>query len=83
MKSSRIHLHSNFQVGPVDPRVFGGFLKHMGRAVYQGVYDPDCAHAHEDGFRTDMLNALKRLRMAAIAVRGGNVVEEHYRGNAG
>ena len=23
------------------PRIFGGFLEHMGRAVYQGVYEPE------------------------------------------
>jgi len=27
-------------VGPVDRRIFGGFLEHIGRAVYEGIYDP-------------------------------------------
>ena len=78
MDTSTIHLHSKFQVGPVDPRIFGGFLEHMGRAVYQGVYDPDCAHADEDGFRTDSLDALRRLNMTVMRYPGGNFASGYH-----
>ena len=78
MKPSTIHLHSKFHVGPVDPRIFGGFLEHMGRAVYQGVYDPECAHADEDGFRTDSLNALRRLNMTVMRYPGGNFASGYH-----
>ncbi|MBW2181421.1 MAG: alpha-L-arabinofuranosidase, partial [Deltaproteobacteria bacterium] len=49
MEKTTIHLHSKIQIGEVDPRIFGGFLEHMGRAVYQGVYDPESKYADEDG----------------------------------
>ncbi|MBN1219220.1 MAG: alpha-N-arabinofuranosidase [Anaerolineae bacterium] len=78
MKDTTINLHSGFQIGPVDPRIFGGFLEHMGRAVYQGVYDPDCAHADEDGFRTDVLDALKRLQYTVMRYPGGNFVSGYH-----
>jgi alpha-N-arabinofuranosidase len=42
MKTTVITLHTDFQIGEVDPRILGGFLEHMGRAVYEGVYDPEC-----------------------------------------
>ena len=45
MQKTTIHLHTKFQIAPVDPRIFGGFLEHMGRAVYEGIYDPRSAHA--------------------------------------
>ena len=48
MEPTTITLHTGFQIGQVDPRIFGGFLEHMGRAVYEGVYDPDSAHADKD-----------------------------------
>ena len=66
MKQTRIELHTKFQIAPVDPRIFGGFLEHMGRAVYEGVYDPDGSHADADGYRTDVLNALQRLDMTVM-----------------
>ena len=58
MKKTKVILHKDYQISPVDPRIFGGFLEHMGRAVYQGVYDPESAHADSDGFRKDVLQAM-------------------------
>jgi alpha-N-arabinofuranosidase len=78
MKNTTIHLHSSFEVGRVDPRIFGGFLEHMGRAVYEGVYDPKSAHADEDGFRTDVLDALRRLRYTVMRYPGGNFVSGYH-----
>jgi alpha-N-arabinofuranosidase len=78
MQDTTIHLHSGFQIGQVDPRIFGGFLEHMGRAVYEGVYDPKSTHADEDGFRTDVLAALKRLRYAVMRYPGGNFASGYH-----
>jgi alpha-N-arabinofuranosidase len=73
-----ITLHTKFQIGQVDPRIFGGFLEHMGRAVYEGVYDPECAHADEDGFRTDVMAALRWLNMPGMRYPGGNFVSGYH-----
>lgn len=29
------------RVGKVDPRLYSSFIEHMGRAVYEGIYQPD------------------------------------------
>ena len=78
MDRTTIKLDTGFQVGRVDPRIFGGFLEHIGRAVYEGVYDPKCAHADEDGFRTDVMEALRRLDMTAMRYPGGNFVSGYH-----
>jgi alpha-N-arabinofuranosidase len=78
MEKTLINLHTQFQIGQVDPRIFGGFLEHMGRAVYQGVYDPECEHADKDGFRTDTLGALQRLGMTAMRYPGGNFASGYH-----
>ena len=78
MEATTITLHTNFQIGQVDPRIFGGFLEHMGRAVYEGVYDPACSHADADGFRTDVLEALRRLNMTAMRYPGGNFASGYH-----
>lgn len=72
MDTTKLILHSQFQIGEVDPRIFGGFLEHMGRAVYQGVYEPESIYADEDGLRQDVMSALRRLRMTAMRYPGGN-----------
>ncbi|MBK8794051.1 MAG: hypothetical protein IPN59_13220 [Holophaga sp.] len=50
----------------------------MGRAVYQGVYDPSSAHAGEDGCRQDVLEALRRQRYTAMRYPGGNFASGYH-----
>jgi alpha-N-arabinofuranosidase len=78
MKLTKIIYHKDFQISPVDPRVFGGFLEHMGRAVYEGVYDPQSAHADADGFRKDVLDALKPMAYTAMRYPGGNFASGYH-----
>jgi alpha-N-arabinofuranosidase len=78
MRATTIHLHTAFRIAPVDPRVFGGFLEHMGRAVYEGVYDPKSKHADPEGFRADVLDALRRLRFTIMRYPGGNFVSGYH-----
>jgi alpha-N-arabinofuranosidase len=78
MKQTTLTLHTKFQHGPVDPRVFGGFLEHMGRAVYEGVYQPDSAYADAEGCRQDVLDALRQLNMTAMRYPGGNFASGYH-----
>jgi len=78
MRATTLHLHTAVRIAPVDPRIFGGFLEHMGRAVYEGVYDPTSAHADAAGFRTDVLAALRRLRFTVMRYPGGNFVSGYH-----
>jgi alpha-N-arabinofuranosidase len=74
---AQIHLHTEHRVAPVDERIFGGFLEHLGRAVYGGVYDPGSSLSDEHGFRTDVIEALRWLRMPMVRYPGGNFVSSH------
>jgi alpha-L-arabinofuranosidase len=72
--TSSVLLNTNFSVGQIDARIFGGFLEHLGRAVYEGVYDPKSPRADENGFRRDVLDALRHLGMPIMRYPGGNFV---------
>jgi alpha-N-arabinofuranosidase len=74
MNKTTLHLHPAFTIDEVDPRIFGGFLEHLGRAVYEGVYQPGSAHADESGCRTDVMDALRQLKFTAMRYPGGNFV---------
>jgi alpha-N-arabinofuranosidase len=69
-----LHLDTQHNVGSIDPRIFGGFLEHLGRAVYEGVYDPGSRLSDEQGFRRDVIEALRPLRMPVMRYPGGNFV---------
>jgi len=78
METTTLHLHTAFTVDTVDPRVFGGFLEHMGRAVNDGVYRPQSVHADDMGCRTDVQAALRRLSFTAMRYPGGNFVSGYH-----
>ncbi len=78
MQETSIILHTECRIGRVDPRVFGGFLEHMGRAVYGGVYDPESPLSNGDGFRADVLGALRRLDMTVLRYPGGNFASGYH-----
>ena len=78
MEATTLTLHTRFAIAPVDPRLFGGFLEHMGRAVYQGVYDPASPQADPDGLRADVRDALLRLNMTAMRYPGGNFASGYH-----
>jgi len=77
MKSS-IVLHPNFTIGTVDPRLFGSFIEHLGRAVYGGIFEPGHPMADADGFRTDVIELVKELRVPIVRYPGGNFVSGYH-----
>ena len=74
--NASIRLDTHHHVGTIDRRIFGGFAEHLGRCVYEGMYDPTNEHGliDEDGFRTDVLDALRPLGMPVMRYPGGNFV---------
>lgn len=61
-------------LAPVNRRIFGSFVEHMGRGVYGGLYEPGNPMADEDGFRTDVLTLVKELGVSIVRYPGGNFV---------
>lgn len=59
-------------VGEIDPMIYGGFIEHMGRCIYGGIFDPGNALSDADGFRTDVLQAIRDLQMPILRWPGGN-----------
>ena len=74
MKKANIILDRDYQVGQVDPRLFGSFIEHLGRAVYGGVYEPGHPRADEEGFRGDVLEKVRELNVPVVRYPGGNFV---------
>lgn len=74
MVSARLTIDPQFAVGPVNPRLFGSFVEHLGRCVYDGIYEPAHPKADASGFRTDVMELVKELGVSAIRYPGGNFV---------
>ena len=74
MKKARMILDKDFRVGQVDDRLYGSFIEHLGRAVYGGIYEPDHPEADENGFRRDVMELVKELKVPIVRYPGGNFV---------
>jgi alpha-N-arabinofuranosidase len=70
--TAQIFLDRNRTIAPISPLLFGGFIEHMGRCVYEGIYDPKSPQADAQGFRKDVLEALRDQAYTVIRYPGGN-----------
>jgi len=61
-------------VATLDRRLFGSFVEHIGRCIYEGIYDPGSKLSGPDGFRKDVLAEVRQLGVPIIRYPGGNFV---------
>ncbi len=71
---AKLILNRNFTIGSVDERIYGSFVEHLGRAVYHGIYEPTHPTADDQGFRKDVLELVKQLKVPVVRYPGGNFV---------
>ena len=62
----------DFIIAPLDRRLFGTFVEHMGRCVYGGIYEPGHPTADERGFRGDVMALTRELGPTTVRYPGGN-----------
>lgn len=67
-------IDKDFILAETDPRIFGSFIEHLGRAVYGGIYEPGHPTADKNGFRGDVMEAIRKLQVPIIRYPGGNFV---------
>lgn len=78
IQKTYLTLHSQYNTGPVDKRIFGGFIEHLGRCIYGGIYDSESPLSDTDGFRSDVFEALKQLRFTVMRYPGGNFTSGYH-----
>ena len=76
----RLTVHDAAQDQPVIPReIYGQFSEHLGRCIYEGIWvGPDSDIPNVNGYRTDVLEALKALRVPVLRWPGGCFADEYH-----
>jgi alpha-L-arabinofuranosidase len=69
-----VYLDSRRTMAPLDRNLFGSFLEHLGRAIYEGIYDPGSKLSDSNGFRKDVMDEVRQLGVPIIRYPGGNFV---------
>ena len=71
---AKLTVDKNYKIAEVDKRIYGSFIEHLGRAVYEGIYQPGHKTADAQGFRQDVLDLVRSLDVPIVRYPGGNFV---------
>lgn len=71
---AKITVNKNYTIGKIDKRIYGSFIEHLGRAVYEGIYDHEHKMSDEEGFRKDVIEFVKSIDVPVVRYPGGNFV---------
>jgi len=66
------------KVGTIDRKIYGGFVEHLGRCVYGGIYEEGSPLSDERGFRKDVMEAVRGLQPPILRWPGGNFVSGYH-----
>jgi alpha-N-arabinofuranosidase len=73
-KPVRIYADARRTVAPIQRELFGSFLEQLGRAIYEGIYDPQSKLSDNNGYRKDVSEEIRKLGVPIIRYPGGNFV---------
>jgi len=76
-KKARITIERSYTIGEVDKRIYGSFVEHLGRGIYNGIYEPIHKEADEHGFRKDVARLVRELGISVVRYPGGNFVSSY------
>lgn len=71
-------INTKRKIAEISEMIYGSFLEHHHRQIYGGVYDPSSPFADEDGFREDVMEAIRELKVPVIRWPGGCFVDDYH-----
>ena len=74
----KLYVNRKREVGTRSPMLYGHFIEHFHRQIYGGIYDPDSPFADEDGMRTDVLEAMRKIKVPILRWPGGCFVSSYH-----
>ena len=77
---SAVHVHENASDGTVIPKeIYGQFSEHLGSCIYGGLWvGKDSPIPNVEGYRLDVLNALKELQVPVMRWPGGCFADDYH-----
>lgn len=73
-----LHVNRKRRLGQRDPMIYGHFIEHFHRQIYGGIYDPGNPLSDEDGLRTDVLDAMRHIKVPVLRWPGGCFVSSYH-----
>ena len=74
-----LFVNDNNVQGHIEPEVYGHFSEHLGRCIYEGIYVGEQSDIpNVNGMRTDVVEALKELKVPVLRWPGGCFADEYH-----
>lgn len=74
-----ISINRTRSAGTVSRFIYGHFAEHLGRCIYGGIYvGKDSPIPNVNGIRTDVVEAMKAIRLPVIRWPGGCFADEYH-----
>lgn len=65
-------------LGVRNPMIYGHFIEHFHRQIYGGIYMPGHPLSDEQGFRIDVLEAMRHIHVPVLRWPGGCFVSSYH-----
>lgn len=76
---SRITVNPAHKKSVINRNLYGHFSEHLGRCIYNGVFvGDDSPIPNEKGMRTDVVEALRQIRVPVLRWPGGCFADEYH-----
>src|SRR5215831_15015069 len=69
---ARFKIDTERVIGDIDPKIYGNFVEHLGRCIDGGIFEEKSPLSDENGFRKDVMDAVKKLNVTQLRWPGGN-----------
>ena len=74
-----LYINENKKMGHINPEIYGHFSEHLGRCIYEGLYVGENSEIpNVNGMRTDVVEALKELKVPVLRWPGGCFADEYH-----
>jgi alpha-N-arabinofuranosidase len=78
-ESTSLTVHADQPGAKIDRHIYGQFAEHLGHGIYEGVWVGEHSNiANQRGFRSDVIAALKELKVPVVRWPGGCFADEYH-----
>jgi alpha-N-arabinofuranosidase len=72
-------INADIKKGKINKNIYGHFSEHLGRCIYEGIWvGEDSEIPNIKGYRTDVVEALKNLKIPVLRWPGGCFADEYH-----
>lgn len=76
---AKLIINENKELSTIEPEIYGHFSEHLGRCIYEGIYVGENSEiSNVNGMRTDVVEALKELKVPMLRWPGGCFADEYH-----